>query len=93
MGIAQPGVLRELTSDLCSSIGSLTNANKTSRALQSVKHIKVDKETISIYRKKRIFSSEALCFCIKRRIPDTRDECERTIKDGMQAFFRRVWSI
>ena len=47
--IALPGVLRELTSDLCSSIGSLTNANKISRTLQSVKHIKVDNETISIY--------------------------------------------
>jgi predicted AAA+ superfamily ATPase len=47
--IALPGVLRELTSDLCSSIGSLTNANKISRALQSVKHMKVDSETISLY--------------------------------------------
>ncbi len=47
--IALPGVLRELTSDLCSSIGSLTNANKISRTLQSVKHTKVDNETISIY--------------------------------------------
>lgn len=47
--IALPGVLRELTSDLCSSVGSLTNANKISRTLQSVKHIKVDSETISLY--------------------------------------------
>ena len=47
--IALPGVLRELTSDLCSSIGSLTNANKISRTLQSVKHMKVDSETISLY--------------------------------------------
>lgn len=47
--IALPGVLRELTSDLCSSIGSLTNANKISRTLQSVKHMRVDSETISLY--------------------------------------------
>ena len=47
--IALPGVLRELTSDLCSSVGSLTNANKISRTLQSVKHMKVDSETISLY--------------------------------------------
>ena len=47
--IALPGVLRELTSDLCSSIGSLSNANKISRTLQSVKHMKVDSETISLY--------------------------------------------
>ena len=47
--IALPGVLRELTSDLCSSIGSLTNANKISRTLQSVKHMKVNSETISLY--------------------------------------------
>ena len=47
--IALPGVLRELTSDLCSSIGSLTNANKISRTLQSVKHMKVDSETIRLY--------------------------------------------
>ena len=47
--IALPGVLRELSSDLCSSIGSLTNANKISRTLQRVKHMKVDSETISLY--------------------------------------------
>ena len=47
--IALPGVLRELTSDLCFSIGSLTNANKISRTLQSVKHMKVNSETISLY--------------------------------------------
>jgi len=47
--IALPGVLRELTSDLCSSIGSLTNANKISRTLQSMKHMKVGSETISLY--------------------------------------------
>ena len=47
--IKLPGVLRELTSDLCSSIGSLTNASKISRTLQSTKKLKVDAETISTY--------------------------------------------
>ena len=47
--IKLPGVLRELTSDLCSSIGSLTNASKIARTLQSTKKLKVDAETISIY--------------------------------------------
>lgn len=66
--IALPGVLRELTSDLCSSIGSLTNANKISRTLQSVKHIKVDNETISIYLNyltESFLFSEALRYDIK----------------------------
>lgn len=47
--IKLPGVLRELTSDLCSSVGSLTNASKIARTLQSTKHIKVDPDTISTY--------------------------------------------
>lgn len=47
--IRLPGVLRELTSDLCSSIGSLTNATKIARTLQSTKKLKVDAETISTY--------------------------------------------
>ena len=66
--IALPGVLRELTSDLCSSVGSLTNANKISRTLQSVKHIKVDNETISIYLNyltESFLFSEALRYDIK----------------------------
>jgi hypothetical protein len=44
-----PGVLRELTSYLCSSVGSLTNASKIARTLQSTKKMKVDAETISTY--------------------------------------------
>ena len=44
-----PGVLRELTSCLCSSVGSLTNASKIARTLQSTKNMKVDAETISTY--------------------------------------------
>ena len=47
--IKLPGVLRELTSDLCSSVGSLTNASKIARTLQSTKKLKVDAETISTY--------------------------------------------
>lgn len=47
--IRLPGVLRELTSSLCSSVGSLTNASKISRAVSSVKGIRTDPETISAY--------------------------------------------
>ena len=47
--IKLPGVLRELTNDLCSSVGSLTNANKIAKTLQSTRNIKVDPETISLY--------------------------------------------
>ena len=47
--IKLPGVLRELTNDLCSSVGSLTNANKIAKTMQSTRTIKVDPETISLY--------------------------------------------
>lgn len=47
--IRLPGVLRELTSSLCSSIGSLTNASKIARTVQTMKKVKVDSETISTY--------------------------------------------
>ncbi len=47
--IQLPGVLRELTSSLCSSVGSLTNASKISRTVNSVKNLKTDSETISKY--------------------------------------------
>ncbi len=47
--IELPDVLEELTDDLCSSIGSLTNANKIMNTLQSVKGIKVSCTTISNY--------------------------------------------
>lgn len=47
--IELPDVLEELTDDLCSSIGSLTNANKIMNTLQSVKGIKVSGTTISNY--------------------------------------------
>ncbi len=42
-------VLEELTDDLCSSIGSLTNAAKISKTLKSVKNIKVSSNTIASY--------------------------------------------
>ena len=44
-----PGILREMTSELCSSVGSLTNASKISRTIKSTKNMKVDSETISSY--------------------------------------------
>lgn len=44
-----PGVLRDLTSSLCSSVGSLTNASKTARTIQSAGNAKTDSETIAIY--------------------------------------------
>lgn len=47
--IEMPGVLSELTDDLCSSVGSLTNASKIANTLQSVKNIKVSSTTISSY--------------------------------------------
>ena len=47
--IELPDVLEELTDDLCSSIGSLTNASKITNTLQSVKSIKVSSTTISNY--------------------------------------------
>lgn len=47
--IELPDVLEELTDALCSSIGSLTNASKITKTLQSVKNIKVSGSTITSY--------------------------------------------
>ena len=47
--IALPEVMEELTDDLCSSIGSLINASKIERTLNSVKNIKVSSMTIAKY--------------------------------------------
>lgn len=47
--IRLPGVLRELTSSLCSSVGSLTNSSKIARTVNSKKGIKTNSETISTY--------------------------------------------
>ena len=44
-----PDVLTELTDDLCSSVGSLTNAKKIADTLESVKKIKVSTSTIAKY--------------------------------------------
>ena len=47
--IELPDVLEELTGDLCSSVGSLTNANKITNTLQTVKGMKVSGTTVSNY--------------------------------------------
>ena len=47
--IELPEVLNELTDDLCSSIGSLTNANKIANTLNSIKNTKVSSQTIASY--------------------------------------------
>ncbi len=47
--IALPDVLAELTDDLCSSIGSLTNASRIANTLGTVKNISVSGTTISNY--------------------------------------------
>ena len=47
--IALPDVLEELTDALCSSVGSLTNASKITRTLQTIKGISVSAGTITGY--------------------------------------------
>jgi len=47
--ILLPDVLRNLTSSICSSIGSLTNASKIARTVTTAKGKNVDSETISLY--------------------------------------------
>ena len=47
--IELPDVLSELTDDLCSSIGSLTNATKIANTLNSIKKIKISSVTVSNY--------------------------------------------
>ena len=47
--IELPDVLSELTDDLCSSVGSLTNASKIANTLRAVKSIKVTSTTVSNY--------------------------------------------
>ncbi len=42
-------VLSELTDDLCSSVGSLTNASKIANTLQTVKNVKVSGTTVANY--------------------------------------------
>lgn len=57
-------VVEELTDDLCSSIGSLTNSSKISRTLQSVRNIKVSSNTISKYLE---YLTESLLFNESKR--------------------------
>lgn len=47
--IRLPEVLSDLTDDLCSSVGSLTNPSKIARTIASTKGTNVDSETISSY--------------------------------------------
>jgi len=47
--ILLPEVLRNLTSSICSSVGSLTNASKIARTVSTIKGKNVDSETISLY--------------------------------------------
>ena len=47
--ILLPEVLRNLTSSVCSSVGSLTNASKIARTVSTVRGKTVDSETISLY--------------------------------------------
>ena len=45
--IELPEVMKMLTDDLCSSVGSLVNSNKIANTLQTVRKVKVNSETIS----------------------------------------------
>ena len=47
--IALPAVLSELTDVLCSSVGSLTNANKIANTLHSVRNARIASETVANY--------------------------------------------
>lgn len=47
--IELPDVLSELTDDLCSSVGSLTNVHKIKNTLQTVKNLKISGTTVSNY--------------------------------------------
>lgn len=47
--ILLPEVLRNLTSSICSSVGSLTNASKIARTVSTAKGKNVDSETVGLY--------------------------------------------
>lgn len=47
--IGLPEILSELTDDLCSSVGSLTNATKIANTLKTVKGLRVDSGTVASY--------------------------------------------
>lgn len=59
-----PDVLAELTDDLCSSVGSLTNAAKIAKTLASVKKITVCNATVASYLK---YLTESFLFRCARR--------------------------
>lgn len=62
--IELPEILNELTDDLCSSVGSLTNSTKIANTLQTVKNMKVSSQTISNYLE---YLDESFLFrCAKR---------------------------
>ena len=62
--IAYPDVLSELTDDLCSSVGSLTNVSKITNTIRTVKGLKVDENTVASYL---TYLSESFLFrCAKR---------------------------
>ncbi len=58
--IELPEVMKMLTDDLCSSVGSLVNSNKIANTLQTVRKAKVNSETISKYLE---YLEEAFLFC------------------------------
>lgn len=47
--ITLPSLLRSLTDNLCSSVGSLTNASKIARTLKSTQNVNVEANTVSTY--------------------------------------------
>jgi len=62
--IRLPEVLNDLTDNLCSSVGSLTNPSKIARTIASTKGIRVDSETVSGYLD--CLSESFLFRCAKR---------------------------
>ncbi len=62
--IAYPEVLELITSDLCSSVGSLTNTTKIANTLKSMKNVKVDSETVAAYLK---FLTDSYLFSVAQR--------------------------
>lgn len=63
-----PGVLRGMTSFLCSSVGSLTNASKISRTIKTTQNVTADPETIDtylMYLKDAFLFSEAVRYDVK----------------------------
>jgi hypothetical protein len=62
--IVYPEVLELVTNDLCSSIGSLTNATKITNTLGSTKKLKVDSETVAAYLK---YLTDSYLFSVAQR--------------------------